>query len=45
MIFSDFNYIDVEIGNTYREFLCSELSMIRVMESKKYWKKVKVHID
>lgn len=45
MSFEDFNYFEIEIGNTYQNFLRSELSMLRVMDSKKYWKEVHVEID
>lgn len=45
MSFEDFSYFDIEIGNTYQEFLHQELSMLRLMNSKNYWREVNVNID
>lgn len=43
--FERFNYFEIEVGNTYRLFLQQELSMLRVLESKVYWKETHAHIE
>lgn len=45
MSFEKFNYFEIEVGNTYKDFLCEELSILKVIKSKKYWNDVHIDID